>query len=97
MINKRRLSAVILTALVFAVVMTSLFVVAHGADHDCTGDNCPVCALISVCRSTLKTLAGAAAAAAVFALVRAFSDAVCLCRAAAKNKTPIQLKVKLLD
>ena len=97
MMNKRRLSAVILTALVFAVVMTSLFVVAHGADHDCTGDNCPVCALISVCRNTLKTLADAAAVLAVLACVCAFSRAGCFCRAAAENKTPIQLKVKLLD
>ena len=58
MTNKKRLVAVVMAAIIFIVVMASLLVVAHEADHDCIGENCPICTVIALCQNTLKMLSG---------------------------------------
>lgn len=98
MADKKRLTALIFAALVFFALTASLFVIALETDHDCTGDNCPVCAAINVFRNTLKALGGAlaAAGAAVFCLCSGVC-AFLLSFAKANGKTPVALKVKLLN
>ena len=98
MVTKRRFAAAILAALILVAVTASLFIVVHEADHDCIGEGCPVCAVVAVCRNTLKTLSGALA---VFAAIAA---SVCFAvilitgfNASLHNETPISLKVKLLN
>ena len=98
MTKQRRSAAVILAVLVLVAVMTSLFVMACEADHDCIGDACPVCAAIAQCRTTLKTLCGVLIAAAIaFACVRLAAAAISVTRALSYRETPITLKVKLLN
>ena len=95
---RKRLAAVILAALVLFALMTSLFVIIHEADHDCIGENCPVCAVISICQSTLKTLGSVSlAVAAVFACLRFTASAVAVFRITPIIKTPVSLKVRLLN
>lgn len=94
---KRHIAAVLTAAVVVAAVITSMIAVAHGSEHHCTGDDCPVCALVAVCENTLKTLSGVpasffAAVPVCFAVV--FIAAFC---ASSDNVTPVSLKVKLLD
>ena len=98
MTNKRRLAAVVFAAVVLIAAAASVFVIAHEADHECIGDNCPVCAVITLCQNTLKTLgetlvsAAAVLACAGFAgLLRPFSGVF------SRSKTPVSLKVKLLN
>ena len=96
--NKRRVMAVILTAVVLCAVISSLFAVIHEAHHDCTGENCRICAMIAVCRGTLRSIADAlVASACVFACLCFALSVIYFSRAAADNKTPISLKVKLLN
>jgi len=98
MTKQRRLAAVILAVLVLVAVMTSLFVMLHAADHDCIGEDCPVCAAVASCRNTLKTLCGGLLAAAVFfACFRFAASVVPFVRVSFHNETPIALKVKLLN
>ncbi len=98
MTNKKRFAAIALAALVLFVLMTSLFVIAHEADHDCTGENCPVCAFIAVCRNTLKTLGDALiAAAVVFGCLCLAWSAAAFSRTEIYNESPVSLKVKLLN
>ena len=95
--NIKRTTAVLLAALVLFAVISSLFAVIHEAHHDCTGENCRVCAMVAVCRTTLRTLADA--------LIAAAAVSACLCTAlpviyfsrAYFGKTLISLKVKLLN
>ena len=98
MVTKRRFAAAALAALVIVAVVTSLFIVSHEADHDCIGEDCPVCAVIAACQSTLKTLS---AALAVFAAAAAW---VCFAvilltalKAVLHSETPVSLKVRLLN
>lgn len=96
--NKRRVMSAVLAALVLVILISSsLFIIEH-ADHDCTGEDCPICEQICLCTQTLKTLSLAVIAAAVF---YAFSvllhitirqtEAVCV------PHTPVSLKVKLTN
>lgn len=98
MVTKRRFAAAILAALVIVAVTASLFVVVHEADHDCIGEGCPVCAVVAVCRNTLKTLSGALAAFAAAAASVCFAAILILAlNASFRSETPISLKVKLLN
>ncbi len=98
MAKVRRLSAVLLVAFVLVAMMFSLFMIIHEAGHDCIGDNCPVCAVITLCQNTLKALGDALLAAAlVFACFCSAASVLSLSRIATYNRTPISLKVKLLN
>ena len=56
MTKKHRIVAVLMAALVLFVMAFSLFVIAAEADHNCAGDDCPICAVIAVCENTVKGL-----------------------------------------
>lgn len=93
-----RLSAVLLAAFILVAIMFSLFMIIHEADHDCIGDNCPVCAVIVLCQNTLKALGDALIAAAlVFACFCFSAPVLSFPRVVTYNHTPISLKVKLLN
>ena len=51
-----RLCAILLLALVLAAT----FELTAAADHDCCGDDCPVCALLSRCEQALSQCCPAA-------------------------------------
>jgi hypothetical protein len=98
MVTKRRFAAAILAALVLVAVTASLLAVVCEADHDCIGEDCPICAAVAVCQNNLKTFSGAlavftAAAASVYSAV----IFITVFNASLHNETPISLKVKLLD
>lgn len=98
MTNKRRLAAVFLAAFILFAMTASLFVMAHEADHDCIGEGCSICAVISLCRNTLKALGGTLIAAALlFACLRFAAPILLPIRVSSYSKTPITLKVKLLN
>ncbi|MCR5347606.1 MAG: hypothetical protein K6E38_07500 [Fretibacterium sp.] len=95
MIEKKRLGAGVLAALFVLVALFSVAFIAVEAEHDCTGEDCPICRQMAVCANALKfglvlavfVPAGPVAAAGSFAV--RLADAVCLCL------TLITLKVKL--
>ncbi len=98
MAKVRRLSAVLLAAFVLVAMMFSLFTIVHDSCHECTGDNCPVCAVIAMCRNTLKTLRDALTAAVLVFVCFCFAASVPLfSHIAAYNQTPVSLKVMLLN
>lgn len=98
MADKKRLAAVILAALVLFALMASLIVIIHEADHDCIGENCPVCAVIAACKNTLKKFGGIPGAAAFALACLCFTaSVVALFSTVTYNETPVLLKVKLLN
>ena len=98
MTNKKRLAAVILAAIVLFALMTSLIIIIHEADHECTGAHCPICTVIALCQNTLKTLCGALISAVfAFGCFSLGAEIILFFRAASHNDTPVSLKVKLLN
>ena len=94
--KRDRKLALLLALAVCFVMLFSAFYIAAEADHDCIGENCPICYQISVCENTLKSLGyGALALAAFFALT--FSAAILFSQPKTylRQSTLITLKVKL--
>lgn len=63
-----RTTAILMIFVVLMFLMLSVFFIAHEADHDCTGEDCPVCALIQMCEDSLRHLVNGAPAAAAAVL-----------------------------
>lgn len=74
--NCKRVAVGIICMMILVVVLFSAFYIAAEADHDCGGDDCPICACIQQCELILNqftngVMAQAAAAVAVSLLVLA--------------------------
>ncbi len=96
MTKKKRIIATVLAVVFALAVALSLVFIAAEADHDCSGEGCPVCELLALCRGVLRGVLAAAfvclaAALRTAALSRSARSAL---RAAV---TPASLKVKLLN
>ncbi len=64
--NSRRMKkTAVLTAALFVCFMAfAVFFISVEAHHDCSGENCPVCALIQLCGDTVR---GAGTASGLYA------------------------------
>lgn len=98
MTKKKRIISLIVAVAVFFVMLYSALYIAAEANHDCVGENCPICYQISVCENTLKNLSLAVCAVAFAA---AFTYTLCRSISACADVTPsytlVSLKVKLTD
>ena len=98
MTKKKRIISLVVAVAVFFVMLYSVLYIAAEANHDCVGENCPICYHISVCENTLKNLSLAVCAVAFAA---AFTYTLCRSISACADVTPsytlVSLKVKLTD
>ena len=96
--KKKRIAALFLAVTVLFVMLYSALFIAAEADHDCVGENCPICYQINVCQNTLKNLSLAVSAAAFAA---AFTYTLCreflTCADCIHRNSLVALKVKLSD
>ena len=53
--NRSVCAGVLCGVLVAALILSGLFVTTH-LDHDCTGKNCSVCAMIFSCEQLIRSL-----------------------------------------
>ena len=96
MTKKTRIIAVITAIIVLLAVLSSAAFIAAEADHDCTGEHCPVCQQISICENTLKQLSLAVVALAITAgLGYIYCSLAPIAIRAEGRITLITLKVKL--
>lgn len=97
MTRPKRLAAV-LALLVAFVMLFSVLYIALEADHDCSGDDCVICAQLQICGNLLRSLfltAALLAAAGAFCTLAGFvavEDS-----GFSRLHTLIALKVKLSD
>lgn len=73
MTKKKRIISVVVAVAVFFVMLYSALYIAAEANHDCVGENCPICYQISVCENTLKNLSLAVCAVA-FAVAFTYTE-----------------------
>lgn len=96
--KKKRIISLVLAAAVFFAMLYSALYIAAEANHDCVGENCPICYQINVCKNTLKNLSLAVCAVAFAA---AFTHTLCRsissCANVTQSYTLVSLKVKLTD
>ncbi len=94
----RRITVIIITALIALAMLSSAAFIAAEADHDCSGEDCAVCCAISACVNIFKSLT--AAFTALSACACAFFAAGAVLRifgAPQSPSTPVTLKTKLLN
>ena len=75
MTNRKRIAALLLCIGLIAALSVSAAFIAIEADHDCCGEDCPVCRTIAVNIRLLRTLALACAALGVFCFLRSGRNA----------------------
>ena len=56
MTNRKHISALILCIGMVLVLAVSAAFIIHEADHDCSGEDCPVCRMIAANINLLRTL-----------------------------------------
>ena len=91
-----KITAIFLILAVLLFLFVSTYFIAYEADHECTGDDCPVCALIQMSENILRQLGSgvpaAAAASSLFILILMMqictSESIIL-------PTPVSKKIRL--
>ena len=94
--RNRKVAAGVLCLLLWFAVCFCTVLPAWEANHDCTGEDCPVCECIAVCEQLARKLSAAltACAAAVIA-VAAAGETVRMAGSLFSTSTLITLKVRL--
>lgn len=92
----RIISAITAITVVFVLLFSILYIAAE-ANHDCTGEDCPICEQIAICQQQLEQLSGGIAVivTALFAFSGLYVFSVKYVTVQ-KLCTLITLKVKLL-
>ena len=93
--NRSVYAGVLCGVLVAALILSGLFVTTH-LDHDCTGKNCSVCAMIFSCEQLIRSLT-VVIALLVAAVEGAVRYALHTGNMQAPAPTLVALKVKLSD
>lgn len=92
---KKVLAFAICAVLILSLVFSISFI-SHEAEHDCVGEECVICAVISRCAEFLERLLAVSALALLFGAVRSF--VICVvgeAEAVFATHSPVKLKVKL--
>lgn len=93
----KKLMRVTLAAMLAIAVLLAVLYTAAEADHDCSGDRCFICAMISACESTLKSLF-AVTAVTISVILKHRSTACGEDRGEILSaESPVALKSKLLN
>lgn len=94
--KSERIAVCVMGIMMLFVVLFSSFFVAYEADHDCTGEDCPVCACIAQCENTLRQISVVMSFLITLVLpATVLFQSVCLSVAFITQNTPVSSKVRL--
>lgn len=65
--KKRNFTSIFICALLVFLMIFSLFYIAREENHDCTGEDCPICTCLHQAEQTVKTI-GSSTVSACFIL-----------------------------
>ncbi len=98
MVNKKRMLYLAVSIFLGTALLYSALMIGLHSHHDCSGDDCPICAVIHRCEQLLSSAASGGGEAA---LITAFvCSAPMICAAAGfvlPRHDPVVLKIRLLD
>ena len=92
--SKKIVAGIAAFAVLFLVLFSAFFICVE-ADHDCSGEDCPVCACIQMCETIIRqmieklVIAGLFCALAVFFLFLNRDEAAFFVQ-----ETPVSLKIR---
>ncbi len=92
----KRIAAGIMGILMLFIMLFSAFYIAAETDHDCSGEDCPVCVCIQQCENTLRVIGdGISASSSVIIPFLLILLAAALIVTAVPSDTLISRKVRL--
>ncbi len=92
----RRLAAVIVGLTVVVAILFSAFYIVAEADHDCSGENCHICAVIRLAEDLLRGMgSGFTVQSYVLRRFVIAINAVLILTAVSFSDTPVARKVRL--
>ena len=92
----KRFAAGIIALMMLIVVLFAVSFITEEADHDCSGDDCPICACIQLCENTIQQIgSGAAAQAAVIIPAILFFISILLSVCVWSQETLVSRKARL--
>ena len=95
--TKRALAAAIAVLLVCFILFACFFVLAE-SDHDCSGEDCPICQVIAVVEEIIKKIASLISVAAIIAaILTVAAGSCCATEQIVRMPTPVLRKDKLSD
>ena len=96
MVQFHKLAAAMLALLLFVMVFFASCFIAAEAGHDCTGENCPVCACLQLCEQTLEQIGdGILSLCAVLIPVSCCFALAEVTHPVLLEETPVSFKVRL--
>ena len=96
MSKKNRVLTVLLAMAVLFVMLSSSCYIAIEADHDCVGEDCPICYQISVCEHTLRSVGQAVLVVTLAVFIGVFMISLpAFSKKLAYHTSLVSLKVKL--
>ncbi|MCR5233870.1 MAG: hypothetical protein K6E53_08170 [Lachnospiraceae bacterium] len=94
--NRIRITSGIMAVMMLVVILVSSFFIAAHTDHDCTGEDCPICACIQQCENTIRRIgSGITAESAVIIPVLISLLIISFCVPSFQRDTPVSAKVRL--
>ncbi len=92
--QNRKISLLLALMFLASLCLSVLFVHAE-FDHDCTGEDCPVCAVIQIARTNFQNLSASSSLSVTTALPSCIALSFFLWSAIFVLKTPVTEKIKL--
>ncbi len=94
----KKAAAGLLSALLLFVLLFSAFYIAEEHDHDCSGEDCPVCACILQCENTLHQMgSGVAVRTAVVTAIILILSVFVFSLPVSVQETLVSQKIRLND
>lgn len=98
MTKQNRVFSMLMAGIIAFALLFSVAFITVEANHDCSGDNCPICQQINTCQNILDGIALAGAAAGfVAALLHILYKLILPYTEDIPKITLVSLKVKLLN
>lgn len=95
-IGSKRIAARLTVVLLLVVLLFSVFFIAVEADHDCTHEDCTICACLRCCEFVLRRLIGGSSAAAFVPVLGAALIISALFPVSVRiQDTPVSAKIRL--
>lgn len=94
--NSHKKNTVLLTLLLLISVLFSLYYIAMEADHDCAGEDCPICIFLALCEENIRTIkTGILLIAACIFTFHGLTALIPVRKTDIPLRTPVSLKVQM--
>lgn len=95
--SSKKIFAVVLALSVLCAFLFSVIFIIEESDHDCEGETCRICATLAVCRAVIRAFSVISVIYAVTALSRILCRVISTRRKYENKRTPVTLRVRLLN